>query len=254
MKILSFSVFGDKDKYINGLLKNIALRQEFYPDWTIFVYCDQRNHEILAKNPSEKTVLRLVQTESHGAQGTCWRFLASSEEDVKIILFRDADSIFTKREILAVNEWLASPFDAHLMRDHPLHSSPIMAGMFGLRGNGIALLSNFMKSNYDSNLAKRFGYDQDFLNFYLYPKIKRASLVHTDFIGYLSENIQPFKKTDEYTFVGAYAHAHVNEHRELMRQRDIFRPVTLLPFEWHVNPYLSWIQQRIKLPGIWRRN
>lgn len=253
MKILSFSVFGDKEKYINGLLKNIDLRKKFYPDWSIFVYCDQRNHEILAKLPLERTVLRLVQPESHGAQGTCWRFLASKENGVSAIQFRDADSVFTKREQLAVEEWLHSPFDGHLMRDHPLHLSPIMAGMFGLKKQGIALLKQCMVSNYDPESAQRFGYDQDFLNFFLYPKIKRTSLVHSDFVGYVFENLRSFQETDESTFVGAYDHADPDEHHAFMHQRELSRPVTLLPFEWHANRILSKMQRRVRLPRLRHR-
>jgi hypothetical protein len=253
MKALSFSIFGTEQRYLDGLLRNIALRGNLYPDWVILVYCDKRNYDILSKMSLEHTFLKIIQPDSQGAQGTCWRFLAASEANVEAVQFRDADSVFTKREALAVNEWVNSPFIAHLMRDHPFHTSPIMAGMFGLKKEGILLLKEFMERNYDQDEARRFGYDQDFLNFFLYPKVKRKSLVHTNLIGYIFENIRPFKETGEGTFVGAYDHASSEEHKNYMEQREKFQPVTLLPFEWHSNRFLSWLQQRVKLRGIHHR-
>ena len=37
------------------------------------------------------------------------------------------------REVHAVDEWLASPFPFHTMRDHFYHNSPMMGGMWGVK-------------------------------------------------------------------------------------------------------------------------
>jgi hypothetical protein len=47
-----------------------------------------------------------------------WRFRPAFEEDDTIVLVRDADSRLSRRERAAVEDWLASDFDFHIMRDH----------------------------------------------------------------------------------------------------------------------------------------
>jgi hypothetical protein len=56
-----------------------------------------------------------------------------------VFCVRDADSRISKREKIAVDEWLDSNTSLHIMRDHPHHNYVIMGGMFGfnkvLNGN-----------------------------------------------------------------------------------------------------------------------
>jgi len=70
-------------------------------------------------------------------EGTFWRFYAAADADVMIC--RDVDSRLGLREKFAVDEWLESDKDCHIMRDNEEHGAPICAGMWGAR-NGI--LSN----------------------------------------------------------------------------------------------------------------
>ena len=49
-------------------------------------------------------------------------------------VFRDLDSIISKRETEAVSQWLNSKHAFHVMRDHPNHGAvPMMAGMWGVK-------------------------------------------------------------------------------------------------------------------------
>ena len=64
-----------------------------------------------------------------------WRFdPAFSEKDV-IMIFRDTDSRLNQREKVAVDKWLESDKDFHILRDHPYHTTQIMGGMWGSRNN-----------------------------------------------------------------------------------------------------------------------
>ena len=67
--------------------------------------------------------------------GMFWRFLAADHLS-DIVLSRDTDSRLNKREKAAVDEWLNSDKDFHIMRDHPYHATEILGGMWGCR-NGI---------------------------------------------------------------------------------------------------------------------
>ena len=48
-------------------------------------------------------------------------------------IFRDLDSRPSQREVNAVNEWLQSKHPFHVMRDHPGHDLPMLAGMWGIK-------------------------------------------------------------------------------------------------------------------------
>ena len=64
---------------------------------------------------------------------TIWRFLPMLDLQVDAMMSRDLDSIINERESAAVLQWIKSPYAFHIMRDHPLHSKEIMAGLFGIK-------------------------------------------------------------------------------------------------------------------------
>ena len=66
--------------------------------------------------------------------GDVWRFLPVLDPGVEAVLSRDLDSRLTAREAAAVTQWLEEtslPF--HVMRDHPMHGTEILGGMWGAR-------------------------------------------------------------------------------------------------------------------------
>ena len=66
-----------------------------------------------------------------------WRFLPLLDPLVDRLLSRDIDTIVSRREVTAVNQWLNnSTATFHLMRDHQNHCSPdvaIIAGFNSLK-------------------------------------------------------------------------------------------------------------------------
>ena len=132
--------------------------------------------------------------------GMFWRFYACEDSD--IMLSRDTDSRLSNREKLAVDEWLESNKDFHIMRDHPYHKTEILGGMWGCR-NGI------MKKIQLSNMIEEWGHyerkgiDQDFLGSYVYPKVINQSFEHSEFNLRFGGDINNFP-TDriDYEFVG----------------------------------------------------
>ena len=66
-----------------------------------------------------------------GTVPLCTRFL---HFQVDHAVFRDLDSLISKREKAAVAQWLESKHIFHVMRDHPNHgTTPMMAGMWGVK-------------------------------------------------------------------------------------------------------------------------
>ena len=134
-KIISYSLWGDNPKYTIGAVRNAELTPIIYPGWVSRFYCGE-------SVPTEiiKTLISLPNTEvimmdvDGDWTGMFWRFYACEDSD--IVLSRDTDSRLSLREKLAVDEWLSSDKDFHIMRDHPHHTVPILGGMWGCR-NGI---------------------------------------------------------------------------------------------------------------------
>ena len=57
-----------------------------------------------------------------------WRYLPMMDPQIDRLMARDMDSEVNSREVSAVHEWLDLNKTFHVMRDHPGHKVPIMAG------------------------------------------------------------------------------------------------------------------------------
>lgn len=234
MKFISFALFGADPKYRRGMMDNVRAASSFFPGWKLLIYCDRVNHDALMLEGLGPDVECILQKErSEGVEGAAWRFLATLRPDAEVVLFRDADSIFTRREQAAVQEWLASDKDTHIIRDHPFHKSPVMAGMFGVKGAGIQHLADRTEARLSSHRLTEYGGDQVFLTQDFYPKAKRTAMVHTSCVRYFPEYTRPLPpdQPGEH-FIGAYAFLTDAEHEEFDRIRREAPPVTLLPEHW----------------------
>ena len=194
-KIISFSLYGKHPVYAMGAIANARHASRAYPGWICRFY--------VADDVSEGVISRLkdygaevVNMGRHvGHDAMFWRFLAAVDPENDITLVRDADSRFTKCELLMVNEWLASGKKFHVMR-WDLYDPPIMAGLWGVRG-GIPDLRESLESTLRSAANIRKNSDQIFLSINLYPQMKGKVFVHeqdsqlkqSKFVG---ETIHPF--------------------------------------------------------------
>jgi hypothetical protein len=216
--IISFSLWGDHPMYWKGAIENIKLANRFYPGWICRFYIDKNSDKDLIEsikgNNVEVFLIDSIKGEFHGA---FWRFWASEEEDVNVFLSRDCDSRISEREVLAVNEWLNSDKDFHIMRDHPYHTVPILAGMWGSK-NGLMKkigLSNLMNkwSKYSNK-----GVDQDFLGLYIYPLILNNSMEHSEFNLRFGGEIKNFpSKRNNYEYVGDVFNENNQRHPEFWK-------------------------------------
>ena len=209
-KCISYSLWGDNKVYTYGMVENVLLAKEVYPDWTVRIHYNdtvppyiiewfksQENAELIHHPGTKKK-----------ASNTLWRF-----EDMFTdwtVIVRDSDSRLNIREKAAVDEWLESTKDFHIMRDHEHHLVSIMAGAFGCRNNACKYLSfPNASSNYNMcpldfvegkhvfdtfirQLHENDDYymiDQKFLYHCVYPHVIIRSMVHTSHNAY-----EPFAK------------------------------------------------------------
>jgi hypothetical protein len=178
LRVVAFSLFGREAFYAETAIRNAQDVAHWYSGWICRFYVGadvsaavkQRLHQAGAE------VVMPPQAQAH-LPGTVWRLMALDDLRVKTVLFRDADSQITEREVLAVDQWLASNVSAHVMRDHPQHSELILAGLWGahaqsLRGVGDALLDFFSRPFHPTHA------DQHFLRDWAWPRIWQSVMQH----------------------------------------------------------------------------
>jgi hypothetical protein len=251
LKFIAYSLFGQVEKYRVGLLRNLEIAPLLYPDWTCLVYCDERNFQSLMELALPHARFILQDTYSHELAGAAWRLNACTELGAEAIIFRDTDSLLGEREKAIVDSWLSSGHDVHLIRDHPLHFSPVMAGMFGVKGEAVSLLARMVEQYLGGHRQHVYGDDQVFLNKHFYPKIKHQALVHTTSVRYLFEYTQPIRacREDE-LFIGAYEFACPSEQAGYIADRLSTPGLTRLPYSWRDKRLLKLFFNRLKITRI----
>lgn len=200
MKYISYSLWGDKEIYLVGAVKNLSQTKEIYKDWQMVVYYD---HTVPKKTIEELVINGALCIEiTSGLYGMFWRFFAADLPDCEYAIFRDCDSRLSMREKLAVDEWIESKKSVHIMRDHPAHRIPygnntlgILGGMWGIKGGTIPMTKSI--ENFTKNKNLNYGSDQTFLK-QIYSSFYDDSFTHDEFFG---GNPFPLPR-ENYRFVG----------------------------------------------------
>ena len=212
--IVAYSLWDDKPMYWFGALKNIELVSKYLPGWFCRFYIDKNcrqdlidtikgdNVEIILMDNERYNYTNISERFNHS--GLFWRFLPLLDDDVSILLSRDCDSRISKREVNAVNEWISSDKDFHIMRDHPYHQVPILSGMLGSRNKILKNINDLLNiwSVY-RNKGVYHAEDQDFLGQIVYPIIRNNVMEHSEFnisYGNQTKSFPDIRKN--YEFVG----------------------------------------------------
>jgi len=187
-KVFSFCLYGSDDNYYNGLLENIAIIKEHYPDYEIFVYRGKCEKEWPLKD------VNVIHTSREGAINTIYRYLPLKFAEIGFV--RDADSRITERDRWCINEFLKSDKQFHIIRDHYWHKSPIMAGMFGWKQT--------LDIDFETTEDRGYGIDEALLKDHIYPFIKDRALVHTNIYSLAGEDDRRIEimQKDKYDFIG----------------------------------------------------
>jgi len=177
-KIISFSLWGNNPTYTIGAVKQSALAKKHYPGWICRFYVADCVPEDIINTIKSQDNTEIVEMGPGDWTAMFWRFYPASETDVEVMISRDTDSRLNSRESAAVNEWLKSEKDFHIMRDHPQHGTEILGGMWGVRGNILANLKELITSYDKGNFWQ---VDQNFLREMVFPLVKNNSCVHDEY-------------------------------------------------------------------------
>jgi hypothetical protein len=199
--IISFSLFGDNPYYWESAIAIASMALGIFPEWRCRFYCDPNVPEAVRQTLMRlRSQLFISPRNSVNWSGLFWRFYAFDDPNVNVVMVRDIDSPFTLRERLAVEEWLASEFPFHVIRDHYNHSEPMMAGLWGgwrgLLPPMIPLVESYLRQDKD-----RYA-DQEFLRLHIWPRIRYASLAHDRLFRLGETRLPPRHPTEAYTHIG----------------------------------------------------
>lgn len=229
MKLITFSLWGNDPKYVQGAIRNAELAPKIYPGWTCRFYVgnlDQSTNKIatfgglLYHTLNELALMDHVEVitldETANWTGMFWRFRPAAEDDVEAFISRDCDSRLGEREARAVEDWLKGPQLIHVMRDHPYHSAPILGGMWGAKRHAIPDMLELMDKWQQED---RWQTDQEFLRDVIWPAYGYKTLVHDDWVRSAGTEPFPTPRNGD-NFVGAIIGANEErlhpEHHEML--------------------------------------
>jgi len=177
--VVSFSLYGSKELYHSGAIRNAHLYKSMFPNWgLIFFIGDSVPRQVVTALRQYPSVMCISMTGfPEDASAMFWRYLVLGWGTVKVACFRDTDSRLSPRERDAVSEWLQSSRTIHLMRDNPRHRAAILGGLWGLKAPFpqyvLDELHNFIWS-------RQYGDDMKFLANQIYRRFPTQILVHQD--------------------------------------------------------------------------
>lgn len=186
-KIISFSLFENLPKYCETAVINAQIAKHIYPEWICRFYVDESvpTHVIrrLKQNNSE---IYFADDEMKKIPRTMWRFLVLNDNDVSFAIFRDTDSIISKKEAKCVHEWINSDKCFHIIRDAGSHTELILAGTWGARCGIIDNLNLLIKDYLSKPLESQRFADQFFLRKYIWAYARQSLLSHDNCFSFLS--------------------------------------------------------------------
>lgn len=189
--IIAFSLYGHHPRYCETLIKNVEVARELYPAWTCRIYLDDSVPQHVWHRLQQPNVQLVDMSHEKTIMPTLWRFLVMDDSSVERFIVRDADSLLSEREVVAVEAWVASPFWFHHMRDYCSHTELLLAGMWGgchgVFHNIEQQIRDFM-TQYSG--SARFT-DQVFLKTALWATVRESLLSHDDIFDFHDAHVFP---------------------------------------------------------------
>jgi len=190
-RIISFALYGNDPKYLHGGIENIYLQKKYYPGWQCRFYYDKSVSETIIKRLIDLGAEVIFKDGYKDHMRMFWRFECFKDKSIERFIVRDADSRLNPREADAVEKWIESGKEFHIIRDHGQHTALILGGLFGANASCIAKIADqynkMLKEHFTSRQhiaqkhnarGKYFGSDQDFLGGYIWPLIEQHHLAH----------------------------------------------------------------------------
>ena len=205
--VIAYSLWGNAPRYVETALRNAEIAPDLYPSWHCRFYCDDTvSASVRERLEALGATVVMKQRPPVRHAGLFWRFLAADDPGVDRFIVRDADSLLTVRERVAVDDWLLGDLPFHAMRDWWSHSELLLAGMWGGCGGLLTGLAGRIETYFKRPEVANRALDQGFLARVVWPAIRGRCLVHDDLFGSLGARpFPPLGRLPEGEHVGMNA-------------------------------------------------
>jgi tetratricopeptide (TPR) repeat protein len=184
--IIAFSLFGGDSRYCEPAVLNVQEQPQVYPHWVCRFYVDGSvPGDVIERLRTGGAQIVLVDGPAAQWPGPMWRLLALADQQAHRIVFRDADSVISRREAAAVGQWVTSDKRFHMMRDWCSHTELMLAGLWGVVGGSLPPLEQLMQHFMSAPLASRRFADQYFLRQYVWPYARTSLMQHDSVFGFM---------------------------------------------------------------------
>ena len=181
--VIAYSLWGSNPRYLVTAERNARIARDIYPGWTCrFYHDDTVPPDCLARLAGSGAECAAIPR--HVAmEGLMWRFQVAGDPAIDRFLVRDADSLLTVQERVAVDDWLDSGKRFHLMRDWYSHTDLILAGLWGGTGGILTGIDERIADYTGENDRIDRKLDQRFLADVVWPSIHTDCLTHDTYFG-----------------------------------------------------------------------
>ncbi|MBP6217194.1 MAG: hypothetical protein KA436_01255 [Oligoflexales bacterium] len=134
-RAIAYGLFGNKSKYVEGLIKDLTLAKIIFPGWdvVVFMHSETVPAEVVERVKAGGAKVMLDKNYNHASA----RFYIA-DLDYDRFIVRDVDSRLMHREMVAVADWIKNDWAIlHGMRDTTAHLDPLLGGMWGAKTKGL---------------------------------------------------------------------------------------------------------------------
>lgn len=189
-KVITFALWGHNPKYAAGAVENAKLAKQLFTNWECRFYVNGVTDNLVDRlNGFSATVVQMPSGpwQKHGRRAgdaqpddsMFWKINTYFDKSVDIFFARDVDSRLSLREKMAIDEFVQSDKQFHIIRDHPADcaATPILGAMWGIKTSLKLDMKAYIK---EFKKTAQKCVDQIFLKQYLYPRVKDYALIHHD--------------------------------------------------------------------------
>lgn len=195
INVISFSLFGGNSKYCECAVLNCIEQKTLYPDWQCYFYVDDTvPQHVLTRLQQHGGKIIVVNEVQQSWPGPMWRFMAYDDANVKRVIFRDCDSVISLREAQAVQAWVNSSKQFHMMRDFGSHTELMLAGLWGVCQGALPSMHQLINVFLSKPIENEHFADQAFLRELVWPYARADLLQHDSIFGFLGGI--PFPQTE----------------------------------------------------------
>lgn len=184
-KVFSYCLYGNKNKYYDGLIKNLDYIRDFYPGFETHVHLGSDvSVDFINKLKTYKNVSTILHTVT-GPILKIFRLFSVDYDDVSVTFLRNTQEKFSLRCKWVIKDFLTSSQKIFTIRDHKNHSSYIIPGLTGFKNIKPHFKEIF---EHDWKTTSNECECEKFIVYSIYYRFLENIIVYTDNINYKNEN------------------------------------------------------------------